>query len=560
MEEKRTTRWSQLLHCAQNGLARFPLVSISALVLFICTNLPLFLNSYPLSRILDAGCFGAIWAMLFGVVAQLICERYHIPRRNPFPWLATLLAGLLGWWLRYTNDWLRADFRWRDLILYSIPLLCVVLAIWLLYGEDNRDSLFAALTKNLLFSGAVTGIVLIGLQLCYLAAHYLLFRMDFYWGMLVLTFPFEVLFPILFCSQLPACGQNTELPRVFRLLAGRAALPLYLFLIGILYGYIGKILFTWKMPSGTMNWFASLALAGYLFFWLTLRQDTAPWVQKFLRWGWAGLLPILAVQLVGIVIRLRAYGLTTLRYAGLLCLAVGIVGLLLAAWNRHPKYLFLVGAVVLLAGTCTPLNVIDLPRYCQTRRIESVLREHQLWDGSTLHLTAAELSADEQETLHAGLIYLHDNRTPAQWQSNLTRQLLEHPLDDWNMILDLSASVAQRDQEWFLKGTVSVPVQGYDTLYPIHWYCDTSMENAHLFTEEWEDGTSVQWDGEAYLQEVTQNCENDSTLPEAYRLVEINDTQALYFTELFLRKPSSSDRAPGGRLDGYLLVKTSEIP
>lgn len=552
MDEKSTTRWSRLLHCAQSGLTRFAPVSVAALVLFLCNNLSPFLDSSNGFAFLDAGCFGAIWAMPASVTAQLFCERYKITRRNPFPWLVAVVAGLIGWWLRYSHDINPIVFFWRSLLHFGIPLVCAALAVWLLYDTENQDSLFATLTKNTLFSGAVTGIVLVGLILCYFAVSTLLFPLNSVWFTIAITFPVNILFPILFCALLPACGESTKLPRVLQLLAGRTALPVYLFLIAILYGYIGKILFTWKMPSGTMNWFASLALAGYLFFWLTLRQDAAPWVQKFLRWGWAGLLPILAVQMVGIVIRLHAYGLTTARYAGLLCLAVGIVGLLLAAVDWHPKHLFLIFAVVVFAGICTPLNIVDMPRFCQTHRIESILREHDLWDGTTLRLTSADLSESEQIILRDSLNYLYANRSPAQWQSNLTKQILAHPYNDWNEVAHISDTPAIVHREWSLRSTVSVPVQGYDLLYPVHWYCDDTV--GWTFHEKWEDGTSIEWDSTDYLKEVTQNCENQDTLPEAYRMVKLSDTQTLYFNELYLHQNGNAANV-SGRLDGYLLVK-----
>ena len=78
-------------------------------------------------------------------------------------------------------------------------------------------------------------------------------------------------------------------------------LPAALLLLAILYVYLGKIVVTGSMPSGKLNWFGSVALASYVFFWLSLRGSSNRFFRLFARWGW------------------------TLRYAGMAALTVGIV-------------------------------------------------------------------------------------------------------------------------------------------------------------------------------------------------------------------------------------------
>ncbi len=358
------------------------------------------------------------------------------------------------------------------------------------------------------------------------------------------------------CAQLPAPNEKTETPKAMHLLLGRVSFPIYLFLVCILCGYVGKILVTWKMPSGTMNWFASLALAGYLFFWLALRQDTALWVQKVLRWGWIVLLPILAIQMVGIVIRLHAYGLTTARYAGLLFLAVGMFGLILAALNKHPRSLFLTFAAAVLIGSCTPLNIMDFPRYCQAKRLENILAAHQLWDDQTLEIQPASLSLDEQEQIHSSIVYLNRNPNPLMWEPNLVTQAKTLTESDWAPLMDdIPLDHDDLHTAYNYHGeTESVPVTGYDKICPLYWYGDTSSCDGPCQVQyNWNDGTHLDWNGEKYVLSLIQRYPQEGDLSPEDRMFPISDTQALYINWISIS--TAHNQIDSLSLEGYLLEK-----
>ena len=286
--EMRKSRLGRLLQTTRAGAGRFTPVFAGALVLYLSTCL--FITGSYESRYSLCACVqaGAGWFMLFGLLGQLLREKSSLA--CPWlPWVTAAIGGAVGGGL-FAAVLLPdppPDALWAAMLYGGVTLAGLAAAVFLLYTDANKDSLFAALGKNLLFTGAVCGIVTAGLSLCLVAIDQLLVPVAEAVLLRVLPFPWMALLPCLFCAQLPQIGQASPLPRGLKLALGRAALPLYLVLIGILYGYLAKILFTWNMPSGTVNWFASLALAGYLFFWLALRQDAAPWVQKVLRWGWA---------------------------------------------------------------------------------------------------------------------------------------------------------------------------------------------------------------------------------------------------------------------------------
>lgn len=566
--EKSMPRHQSLFCRMQAGLCRFAPVYAAALLLYLLLRLDPLLSVPGAHALCTAGQYAAGWAMVFGLNVCLFCERHNLPHPKKLSWGIAILAGLISGGMQYIALHLApTDLRsWPDFLYYGILLAGGLLAVWQLYGPDNADSLFPDLTRIFLFSGVICVSVSLGVLVCFLAVQQLLLgesspavvrAMDWIWGSLG-YFPWFLLFPWLVCALLPACGERRPLTKFFSLLWGRVCLPLYLLLIAILYGYVGKILITWHMPSGTMNWYASLALAGYLFFWLTLRQDSAPWVQAFLRWGWAGQLPILVVQLVGIIIRLQAYGLTTARYAGLLCLTLAISGLILAAVRQHPRYFFGVAAALVLLGSCTPLNIVDIPRYWQSHRLETVLRRYALWDGNAIHLHAVEMTADDQQTVRSCLDYLYDHADTVQWAPDLAVQLHTVPQDNWDFLLTAASPLpegATRTLSLSVPEGTPIPVQGWDEAYCFYTYVAQGEEGAAEISCG-PAAAPLRWDATEYLHQLIANCSDATVLPDAYRLVSLNENQALYFTYVWIEQVPGQPMS--GSLNGYLLVRHTE--
>ena len=79
------------------------------------------------------------------------------------------------------------------------------------------------------------------------------------------------------------------------------------------------------------------------------------------------------MQIVGIVIRYNAYGLTAPRMAGMATLAIGIYALALAALDRSARSAFIVLAVAGLVLTVSPFNILDVPIMQQTARLRAAL-------------------------------------------------------------------------------------------------------------------------------------------------------------------------------------------
>jgi hypothetical protein len=367
------------------------------------------------------------------------------------PWAAGALAtaaASAAWYPSLLGGALQTarPVLWWTMAYVGVLIAALCAAVWLLYTPANQDMLFGYLVKSAFFCLAVALVLVLGLELCLAAADALLLSVSWRAYSFAAMLVGILLLPNLYFSYLPRTGDTLSVPRAYTVLVGYAALPVYLMLLAVLYGYLVKILVTRHLPAGTMNWYASFALAVWVFFWLGLRMHPNALIQKFLRWGWALQLPVLAAQLVCIAIRLSAYGLTALRYLSLVCIGLGVLTLVLAALRRGPRCWFAAAAAAALVVTLTPLNPLDVSLFSQTHRLAAVLTADGMWDGTAI-LPAESAPADaDREIIESTFDYIQYN-DPVFYNSALFSQVLSANSgegDPFTRIFGFSAEKRQR--------------------------------------------------------------------------------------------------------------------
>ena len=329
---------------------------------------------------------GICWGALAGVFAQLVGEWRNRPLKKHWVVALTAAVGALGCWFWFSIGE-KSPRYWLWLLLYggsSFSLVAASLAVLSSYAEER--TLVPRLVLNALGASGSAAIFIAGQMICLAAFYSLVMSFDSMIYADVFGVSWIVIVSIGFISFLPGrdCDDGSSdraTAFLFWLL-----LPAALLLLAILYVYLGKIVVTGSMPSGKLNWFGSVALASYVFFWLSLRGSSNRFFRLFARWGWALLLPVLAAQVVGIVIRYNAYGLSALRYAGMAALSVGIVALILAALDRRPRGLFVYMAVAGLVFTVSPLNIVDVSVRNQEGRLRAALARNGLLNEDGLRL------------------------------------------------------------------------------------------------------------------------------------------------------------------------------
>ena len=373
---KITNLSSSVLSYLRGGFVRFAPFNVLAMIWAACL---IWGNHVPsrgaaAHRIPVSFAAGACRGMLFALATRLAVERRacRTTLTHALPAITGAIMAALGAWFWYHVPQMDVGYSFWEMVYFGSAVSVASFAVAQLFGKRNAWTVFGRVFLATVFVGLVSFAVFLGSILCIAAYDGLIAKVSrTVWGdMAILIWCF--LAPVFMAAMLPKDNEPTEHPKAFTVLFW-FLVPIGMALLAILYVYIVKIVFTWSMPSGTMNWFASCAIGGYLFLWLSLRGSRVRLFALLARWGWAALLPVVATQIVGIVIRYNAYGLTAPRMAGMATLAIGIYALALAAFDRTARSAFIVLAVAGLILTVSPFNIVDVPIMQQSARLRSAL-------------------------------------------------------------------------------------------------------------------------------------------------------------------------------------------
>lgn len=259
--------------------------------------------------------------------------------------------------------------------LVGLSIAAISLIFFVLYiKRENRD-LFSHLIKSAFIVEIFAGVIMAGISVCLAAFHFLIFHFEDVWKIygIISILVMGLFNATLFFSYVPRPEEEISVPATYRTIIHKALFYIYMILIGILYLYILKIIITWKMPVGKLNWFGCFALLFYVFFYLSVDESDGNHQKLFKQYGVYLLLPILAIQLFAIIIRLNAYGLTTARMMSLILIAAA-VGFMLSQALRIPvSRCFLFTALLAILFSCTPFNIYDVPNRIQEKRLKDAL-------------------------------------------------------------------------------------------------------------------------------------------------------------------------------------------
>lgn len=293
---------------------------------------------------------------------------------------------------------------------YNGTLIAMVtLSLWLLCKKNNVNTIYMELLWAVGYAALATFILFLGLMVCFWAFDSLIFSIDNDFWQTIPIYCWFAFFPIGFLSRIPSEDNQFERPKIYVRFFTFLVIPC-LILLAILLVYVSKIIFTGKMPSGTLNVFSSICILVYLFMYAAIKGNSSKILTWILRWCWVPIIPIVIAQIVGIIIRYNAYGLTTPRMMGMVTLAVGIYGLYLTARNKSLKSMWIVIPSAAIVFSISPINVIDIPVKNQNDRIERILVKHSiLQEGKLVIPEKLELSDEENKTILEGWHYLSDS-------------------------------------------------------------------------------------------------------------------------------------------------------
>jgi hypothetical protein len=177
-------------------------------------------------------------------------------------------------------------------------------------------------------------------------------------------------------DDIAALASDPEYPRALKIFTQYILTPLVAVYLLILLAYLVKIIVTRDWPSGWIGYLVtSVSVAGILGFLLVhpLRDEPGEgWIRTYRRWLFIALVPAALMLLVAFFKRIAPYGLTELRYLGLL-LGVWLlaISVLFSVRREHGiRIIPLSLALLLLVTLYGPLGATHRAVASQSARLE----------------------------------------------------------------------------------------------------------------------------------------------------------------------------------------------
>ena len=345
-----------------------------------------------------------IMSLGLGLLASLLIDLFNeYFNKRLFSFLSLFVAGGSFALLHFYND---NQYVILGYVGVAALLFCLIAAVC--YNKENQPNLCGYIVNKLFFCALLCSVLTSGICICVLAFQLLIKDFDdmekVY--MIVLSISQVAVCGILFLSYLPKKDEEITITSPYRIIVNKVALIVYFLLLVVLYMYLGKIIITSDMPTGRINWFASLALLFYCFFFLSCQSQQTGLEKFFCKFGGLLMLPILAMQGYAVYVRVSAYGLTPWRYLSLLFDLVGIIFIINSLVKYPVRYSIIAMAVIMLLSCVGPLNFLDVPFRQQNKVFENVLtKNNMLVDGKIV--PSSSLSDEDKATIYSTYDFLY---------------------------------------------------------------------------------------------------------------------------------------------------------
>ena len=387
----------------KEGISRYFIAFCCTVIMFGAETYTILFHQ-PIGNIIGSISMTCILVGFLSVLLKSIREYLTPKLNNLIQIIVCVVVAVIGFLLIYTNY--HSNYMAMAYIGIMIALVCFI--FFVLMRKDNRDAVFPKLVSSSMFASAICIVLSIGISLCIGAFESLIFSWyDSYKLYLIINLLIWIVgFPNIFLSFVPKKDVLIPHSKIFKTFVLYAGLPLYILLIAILLVYLGKIVVTWHMPVGEINWFASFASLFFIFFVLSVMQYTEKLPKLFVKYGGYFLIPVLIMQAIAVFERINAYGLTTPRTISLVLIVISI--LFIGATIIKPKHInkiALASGIIVLLVTVTPFNVIDMPVASQTAILKNaLLKNDMIKDG--IVVPNENVSEEDQETIRSSYHYL----------------------------------------------------------------------------------------------------------------------------------------------------------
>jgi hypothetical protein len=280
--------------------------------------------------------------------------------------------------------------------------------------------------------------------------------------------------------------QDIHYPQQFLQLVAFVLFPLLLLYTLILYAYLVKILVVWSLPKGWLSYlvlsYAALGITALLMTYPIQQRLTNRWMYFLIRFFFPLLLPLLALNAVGIAVRIDEYGWTEARYFIVILNAWLWLMSLYFVFSKKKLLSFLPFTlfVLFLFALVSPWNLFSVSLKSQQSELIRLLKQHNVLgaDGLIRFNTDFQWQPDTQERV-ISIIRFYEKRQKLDYLMPLLPRAMDTLftadksesyranvlLNALQIKQDIPIHLSQaRRVEVYCPSEAVIPVQGYDFL------------------------------------------------------------------------------------------------
>lgn len=327
---------------------------------------------------------------------------------------------LLGYYLSLPDDISTPQIHLIRFALLSIGLHALV--AWLPFSGSKEITGFWEYNKTLFlrFLTAVlySGVLFAGLAIALAAADHL-FGMDVApkrYGQLwiiIIGLCNSWIFLAGVPENLNLLDENVSYPKGLKVFTQFILLPLVGLYFVILITYEIKIIFEWNWPKGMVSqlvlWYAVVGLLSLLLLYPLRKLRESSWVQRFLKWFFIGLIPLVVMLFLAIFRRISDYGITENRYF-VLSMAVGLAIIMMYFIVSRVKDIKLIPLVLIYLAFIAaygPGSAFTISKSSQINRLDIILKENGMLNNGEVSQADSLITFDTRKEISSKVNYLY---------------------------------------------------------------------------------------------------------------------------------------------------------
>lgn len=270
------------------------------------------------------------------------------------------------------------------------------------------------------FYGAVTflSIILLLLLIDYLFD----IKFNSFYELSIFVFCLYVVQTLVFLKGVPTIKELEEsnslavYPQALKIFLQFILIPFILIYLTIMYVYLGKIIITWHIPKGLTSWLVlGLGIVGVLSYCILnnkVAKIKSKWVLFFELYFFYLIIPLIALLLVSLSIRIQDYGVTINRYI-LVALAIWLLVVAMVfifKKNTSIKFIPISLSILLIFSFWGPWGAYQLSYLTQKKIVQNILKKYKILDHKNkLQRNQEKIAFADRKKMSTVLVYLNEH-------------------------------------------------------------------------------------------------------------------------------------------------------